>query len=365
MIYSDTQSEQVFWMQQALALAARGRYTTRPNPMVGCVIVKNGHKVGEGWHQYAGQPHAEVYALRQAGLAAQGATAYVTLEPCAHQGRTPPCADALIAAGITEVVVACLDPNPLVAGQGIARLEAAGIKCHHGILEAEAKQLNAGFLRAITGGLPWVRLKMAISLDGRVAMANGESKWITSSQARQAVQQDRARAGAIITGSGTVLADDPQLNVRKLADLPEGISLENIPQPLRVVLDRRGRLTGHHWQLMQQPAGLIICGPMPIEPVAQVTYWPSQALSALLLKLAQEQQVREVLVEAGSHLATAFLQENLVDELIIYQAPVLLGSSAQPMTQLQIAHLAERLQFECVDQQPCGLDLRLVLRRVT
>ena len=207
---STAQSDQ-HWMQQALALAKRGQYTTRPNPAVGCVLVKDNQLIGEGFHPKAGQPHAEVFALRQAGAQASGATAYVTLEPCAHFGRTPPCANALIEAGVARVVMATLDSNPQVAGIGRARIEAAGIGTTVGVCEAEAQALNAGFLQVMAGGRPYVRLKIAASLDGRTAMASGESKWITGAAARAEVQHWRAISGAVITGIGTILADVPKL----------------------------------------------------------------------------------------------------------------------------------------------------------
>ena len=222
------------WMALALRLAERGLHTTSPNPRVGCVLVKDGKVIGEGWHERAGEPHAEVHALRAAGKAARGATAYVTLEPCSHHGRTPPCADALIAAGVSRVVAAMQDPNPLVAGQGLQKLRAAGIEVEYGLMEAAARELNIGFISRMTRGTPWVRSKIAASLDGRTALANGTSKWITGEAARLDVQHWRARSCAVLTGIGTVLADDPQLNVR-------GISTER--QPLRVVLDSELRLS--------------------------------------------------------------------------------------------------------------------------
>ncbi len=222
------------WMAQALRLAELGLYTTSPNPRVGCVLVRDGKLIGEGWHKRAGEPHAEVHALRAAGESARGATAYVTLEPCSHHGRTPPCADALIAAGVRRVVVAMQDPNPLVAGQGIARLRAAGIDVECGLMEAAARELNIGFFSRMTRGTPWVRSKIAASLDGRTALANGASKWITGEAARRDVQHWRARSCAVLTGIGTVLADDPQLNVREPA---------TERQPLRVVVDSELRIS--------------------------------------------------------------------------------------------------------------------------
>lgn len=227
------------WMQRAIELARLGQYSTKPNPNVGCVLVKDGQLVGEGYHPRAGQPHAEVFALRDAGDAARGATAYVTLEPCAHYGRTPPCAKGLVEAGVARVVVACPDPNPLVAGKGVQILRDAGIQVEVGVLEQQAHQLNLGFLKAMATGQPYVRLKVASSLDGRTAMASGESKWITGNPARLDVQHWRAISAVVITGIETVLADDCQLNVRQLA-IHQDIS--SIVQPKRLVLDRQGRL---------------------------------------------------------------------------------------------------------------------------
>ncbi|MFX2222269.1 bifunctional diaminohydroxyphosphoribosylaminopyrimidine deaminase/5-amino-6-(5-phosphoribosylamino)uracil reductase RibD, partial [Acinetobacter baumannii] len=245
-----------YWMQQAIELAKRGLYSTKPNPNVGCVIVKDDQLIGEGFHPKAGQPHAEVFALREAGEHAQGATAYVTLEPCAHYGRTPPCAEALVKAQVKKVVVACPDPNPLVAGKGVQILENAGIEVEIGICEDLAAQLNQGFLKAMSTGMPYVRLKVASSLDGRTAMASGESKWITGSAARQDVQHWRAISGAVITGIDTVIADDCQLNVRSL----HNIDIETVAQPKRVILDRRGRLPLTA-KILENPETVMVMGP--------------------------------------------------------------------------------------------------------
>lgn len=351
----------VHWMQQALALARQGQYSTRPNPAVGCVLVREGLCVGQGFHPQAGQPHAEVFALREAGVQARGATAYVTLEPCAHFGRTPPCADALIAAGVGRVVMATLDANPLVAGQGRARLEAAGIPTTVGVCEAEARALNAGFLKVMAGGLPYVRLKIAASLDGRTAMASGESKWITGTAARLDVQHWRALSGAIITGSGTVLADDPALTVRQL---PSGAAPADIPAPLRVVLDRRGRVPAQA-RVMQDGGPTLLVGPGPGEalpPAVQQMDWPGAGLAGVLQQLRDQHQVRDVLVECGSELAGAFVQAGLVDELIVYLAPCLLGPEGRAMLALSVPQLSERVQLAWLDVQPVGADLRLRLR---
>lgn len=347
----------LYWMQHALQLARRGQYTTRPNPAVGCVLVKDGQMIGEGFHPKAGEPHAEVFALRQAGDAARGATAYVTLEPCAHFGRTPPCANALIAAGVAHVVMATLDSNPQVAGQGRDRLEAAGITTTVGVCQTEAQALNAGFLKVMAGGLPYVRLKMAASLDGRTAMASGESKWITGAAARQDVQHWRALSGAVITGIDTILADDPLLNVRHVADATD---LALIPQPLRVVLDRQGRMPSQA-QLLQDPTSVLVVGSATL---AGVETWPTQDLADLLARLRDDKQIHDVLVECGSTLAAAFLQAGLVDELIVYLAPTLLGSQARPMFGLPLQYMAEQVRFEWLDVAHMGDDLRVRLKPV-
>lgn len=344
-----------YWMQQALALAKRGQYTARPNPAVGCVLVKDGQLIGEGFHPKAGLPHAEVFALRQAGEQARGATAYVTLEPCAHFGRTPPCANALIDAGVARVVLATLDSNPQVAGIGLARIEAAGIQATVGVCEAEAQALNAGFLQVMAGGRPYVRLKIAASLDGRTAMASGESKWITGTEARDEVQHWRALSGAVITGIGTVLADDPLLNVRVV---PDHTPLAEISQPLRVVLDRQGRMPPDA-QLLQQPESVLLVGAAQL---AGIETWKNSDLAELLNRLRDEKQIRDVLVEAGATLSAAFLQADLVDELIVYLAPILLGSSARPMVDLPLMQMAQQLRFELIEMQKIGDDVRLTLR---
>lgn len=342
------------WMHQAIELAKQGWYTTRPNPVVGCVIVKSEQQIGSGFHQRAGGPHAEVFALREAGIAAQGATAYVTLEPCAHTGRTPPCALALIDAGVSRVVMASLDSNPLVAGKGKALLEAAGIACTVGVCEQEARVLNPGFLRVMAGGLPWVRLKIGMSLDGRTAMASGESKWITGAASRLDVQSWRARSGAIITGSGTVLADDPAMTVR---ELPELESIADIPQPLVAILDRSGRVKPEA-QLFRQPDRLRVFGSR--SPVAAVPAHPAESLVSVLEQLRDRDQVREVLVEAGPALSGAFIQAGLVDELIVYQAPTLLGERARPMVQLGLERLEQQVRWSLREVVRFGEDVRLV-----
>ena len=346
------------WMKQAIALALQGQYSTKPNPNVGCVIVKDGLLLGTGYHPKAGQPHAEVFAMREAGEQTQGATAYVTLEPCAHYGRTPPCAKGLVEAGVARVVIACPDPNPLVAGKGVQILKEAGIEVDVGICQAEAHQLNAGFLKAMATGMPYVRLKVASSLDGRTAMASGESKWITGPAARLDVQHFRAISGVVITGIETILADDPQLNVRQLQGVAD---LTMVVQPKRLVLDRQGRLPLTA-QILQQPDTVMVMGPYRQELAdLGVIQFAVQPLDQLLTQLVQSHQIYDVMVEAGATLSTAFLQEKLVDEMISYVAPTLLGQSARAMFNAEFSQMAEQLRFKLMDVTQLGDDVRLTL----
>lgn len=339
-----------YFMQLAIDLAKKGQFTTRPNPCVGCVIVKDGQIIGKGYHYQAGQPHAEVFALQEAkaniGNDLSGATAYVTLEPCSHHGRTPPCADALIKANISRVVVAVTDPNPKVAGGGIAKLQNAGIHVTTNVCHDKAYDLNQGFFKTMSGKLPYVRLKIACSLDGRMAMANGQSKWITGELARQDVQQLRAMSGAIITGSQTILDDVPNLNVRS----KNFANLADIPQPLLVILDRRKRLSlQDDCVKLQQNRPLWLCQ-------------DDKNLSEILTILRDDYQIHDVLVESGATLATAFLQANLVDELIVYQAPCLLGNTAKPMFNASFDYIHEQLRFNLVSRETIGDDLKLIFK---
>lgn len=351
------------WMAQALRLAERALYTTSPNPRVGCVLVNNDKVVGEGWHERAGEPHAEVHALRLAGEAALGSTAYVTLEPCSHYGRTPPCADALIAAGVKRVVVAVEDPNPQVAGQGIAKLRAAGIAVECGLMEMAAYELNIGFFKRMKLDMPWVRSKIAASLDGRTALANGESKWITSPAARKDVQYWRARSCAVLTGIGTILADDPQLNVREIA---------TNRQPFRAVLDSSLRLPNNA-KLLQQPGVLIYTATQDAEKIfameqkgACVAVLPDAQgrvdVAAVMVDLAKR-GCNEVLVEAGSQLNGALLSAGLVDELVLYLAPQFLGDVARGMAGLgELTSLDQRINLEWQDVRNVGQDLRILAK---
>lgn len=347
-----------YWMAQALAEAKTALYRTRPNPAVGCVIVKDDQMIGRGATAPVGGSHAEVFALREAGDRAEGATAYVTLEPCAHFGRTPPCAEALVRAKVARVVIATLDPNPLVAGKGQKILNNAGITTQVGVLEQDAIELNRGFLKVMAGGLPYVRLKVASSLDGRTAMASGESKWITGVDARLDVQYWRARSAVVITGIQTVLADDCQLNVRALADVED---ISAIVQPKRLILDRQGRLPLTA-KILHAPESLMVMGPFRQELAdLGVLQLPVQSLRELLATLSKEYHLYDVMVEAGTTLATAFLQEKLVDEMISYIAPTLLGQSARAMFSADLHKMSEQLRFKLFDVTQIGQDIRLRL----
>ena len=351
-------------MAQALRLAERGLYTTQPNPRVGCVIAHGEELLGAGWHQRAGEPHAEVYALREAAERARGATAYVTLEPCAHQGRTPPCADALIAAGVKRVMIAAEDPFPQVDGRGIGKLRAAGIAVDTGLMREAARELNVGFFSRIERGRPFVRVKLAMSLDGRTALANGESKWITGEAARADVQRWRARSSAILSGSGTVRADDPRLTVRLLQD-------EEFTPPLRVILDRQLRTPAGSQVLDGSMPTLLLHGAAAscadqrfarVERVALATHGDTLDLRAVLALLAGR-GCNEVHVEAGPTLCGALFAAGLVDELLLYIAPLLLGDSARPLLHLPtLDDMTRRWRLQVIDQRMLGQDIRLRLR---
>ncbi|MEP0355787.1 bifunctional diaminohydroxyphosphoribosylaminopyrimidine deaminase/5-amino-6-(5-phosphoribosylamino)uracil reductase RibD [Paraglaciecola sp.] len=361
-------------MALAIKLAKRGQYTTSPNPNVGCVITKScGEIVGQGWHQKAGSPHAEVHALKQAGSLAKGATAYVTLEPCSHFGRTPPCAKALVEAGISRVVVAMQDPNPLVSGRGMQILQRAGVVVQHGLLKSAAAQLNLGFIKRMSTGLPRVTVKLAASLDGKTALQNGLSQWITGPKARQDVQRHRAKSCAILSGSGTVMADNPTLNVRfkELGLTPEVLAEENLRQPIRVILDGRNQLPPNLRLLQQsskQVAGdvLLINGTHSQHQFANhVSQWQAPFngnklnLDAVMQELANR-QINDIWVEAGAKLAGALIQNNLTDELILYQAPKLIGSSGQNLFDiLPIESMDEVHDLSWSDVRQVGKDLKM------
>ena len=350
-------------MARALALAERGLETTTPNPRVGCVVARDGEIVGEGWHERAGEPHAEVHALRAAGERARGATAYVTLEPCSHHGRTPPCADALVAAGVARVIAAMEDPNPQVAGKGLARLRAAGIDTAAGLLQAQAHELNIGFISRMTRGRPWLRMKTASTLDGKTALNNGVSQWITGEAARRDGHRWRARACAVLTGIGTVRADDPQLSVR---------AVPCSRQPLRVLVDAR---------LEVSPEARILAGGHCLiatatddaektaalrERGAELLRLPDAAGKVALPALLQElgrRGLNEVHVEAGFGLNGSLLREGCVDELLMYFAPMLVGEAAQGLFRLpELAALDRALRLKLVDLRAVGEDFRLIAR---
>ncbi|MEM0654536.1 bifunctional diaminohydroxyphosphoribosylaminopyrimidine deaminase/5-amino-6-(5-phosphoribosylamino)uracil reductase RibD [Klebsiella huaxiensis] len=359
------------YMARALKLAARGRFTTHPNPNVGCVIVKDGEIVGEGFHYRAGEPHAEVHALRMAGEKAKGATAYVTLEPCSHHGRTPPCCEALIAAGVSRVVAAMQDPNPQVAGRGLYRLQQEGIDVSHGLMMNEAEALNKGFLKRMRTGFPYIQLKMGASLDGRTAMASGESQWITSPQARRDVQRLRAQSHAILTSSATVLTDDPALTVRwdeLNADTQALYPRENLRQPLRIVIDSQNRVTPQH-RIVQQAGEMLFA-----RTHEDVRQWPENVRSLLvpehnghldlvvLMMQLGKQQINSIWVEAGPTLAGALLQAGLVDELIVYIAPKLLGTDARGLCALPgLEKLEQAPHFKFNEIRHVGPDICLHL----
>ncbi|MBI1887128.1 MAG: bifunctional diaminohydroxyphosphoribosylaminopyrimidine deaminase/5-amino-6-(5-phosphoribosylamino)uracil reductase RibD [Nitrosomonadales bacterium] len=385
------------WMARALRLAERGLYSASPNPRVGCVLVKGDAVAGEGWHQRAGEPHAEVHALRAAGDAARGATAYVTLEPCSHHGRTPPCAEALIEAGVARVVVAAQDPNPQVAGAGMARLRAAGIAVDCGLMEAAAHDLNIGFFARMARGTPWLRSKIAMSLDGRTALNNGKSQWITGAAARRDVQHWRARSCAVLTGINTVLADDARLNVREIEGAARtrwgealgcgkgGQAADCVPkvldelgaaavrQPLRVVLDSQLRMPLDARVLYGGGSALIYTASEDggksaalRDFGAEVVMLPDAAgrvdLVAMLRDLARR-GCNELLVEAGSTLNGALLRAGLVDELLLYLAPQLLGDAARGVAQLgELTSLEQRVNLKWRDVRQVGEDLRILAR---
>lgn len=351
------------WMARALQLAELGLFTTTPNPRVGCVLVRDGQVVGEGWHRRAGEPHAEVHALAQAGDRARGATAYVTLEPCAHHGRTPPCADALVRAGVARVVAAMEDPNPLVAGRGLARLREAGIAAHCGVLETEARELNIGFVSRMTRGRPWLRLKAAATLDGKTALHNGVSQWITGPDARRDAHRWRARSCAVLTGIGTVRDDDPQLNVR---------AIPTERQPLRIVVDARLETPLHAHVLDGGP--VLIAGavddPARIAALqargADVLILPNDAgkvaLPALLAELGRR-GLNEITAESGFKLNGSLLREGCVDELVLYLAPTLVGDAARGLFNLPaLDALADQRRLNFRDVRQIGPDLRIVAR---
>jgi diaminohydroxyphosphoribosylaminopyrimidine deaminase/5-amino-6-(5-phosphoribosylamino)uracil reductase len=350
-------------MALALQLAARGLYTTDPNPRVGCVIADAESVVGRGWHENAGGPHAEIAALRDAGRPVRGMTAYVSLEPCSHHGRTPPCVDALLEAGLARVVIAGADPNPEVDGRGLDRLRAGGVQVDVGLMADESEELNCGFFSRMRNGRPWVRVKSAISLDGRTALPSGESKWITNAESRHDVQRWRARSSAILTGIGTVLADDPRMNARV-----EAPAL----QPLRVVADSRWR-TPPDSRILEHPEDTLLAGDRGRDVPASLAETGVQLLPLPvagggvelgdLLRSLARRGVNEVQVEAGARLCGALLDGGLVDELLIYQAPVLLGEGGPgPFRLGPLESMADSTHFKLLELARFGDDLRIRLQ---
>jgi diaminohydroxyphosphoribosylaminopyrimidine deaminase/5-amino-6-(5-phosphoribosylamino)uracil reductase len=375
-------SDDYRFMQRAIMLAKQGHYTTSPNPRVGCVLVTyaqgQGTIIGEGFHQKAGEGHAEVNALKMAGEKARGATAYITLEPCSHYGRTPPCAEGLIKAGVKHVIAAMVDPNPKVAGNGLKKLEQAGITTQQGLLTQAAESLNIGFIKQMTTGLPYVRCKLAASLDGKTAMKSGESKWITSPESRQDVQRLRAQSCAIISGADSILADDAKMTVRwsELGELKNSYQKELVRQPVRVILDSQNRLTPN-LALFNENSPIILIRntienihqwPHFVEqvclPFAQTSESQHIDLRALLEYLAKL-NLNDVLIESGSRLAGAFVEQNLVDELILYQAPKLMGAASKSLVNMtSVEHLSQAKELEITDVRMTGKDIRIIAKIV-
>ena len=355
-------------MHRALMLARRGLMTTRPNPAVGCVITSDNKVVGEGWHHQAGEPHAEVHALRSAGQKARGATAYVTLEPCSHIGRTPPCCDALIEAGVKRVVVAMQDPNPRVSGNGIQRLKAAGISVDVGVLQSAAESLNPGFISRMTRQRPWVTLKMATSLDAKTALSDGRSQWITSSDSRSDVQFFRAQADAILSGAATILADDPKLTVRvdqwpKSRPLPEPLK-----QPVRIIIDSQHRVNDEA-RVFDSPAPVWLVRTTPGKPswhphchelIIAADPNGKVSLPALMVELANR-EINQLWTECGANLAGALIQQQLCDRLMIYSSGQLLGHHGRSVIDMnEPLNLASAPRFKIIDRRQVGPDQRLV-----
>jgi diaminohydroxyphosphoribosylaminopyrimidine deaminase / 5-amino-6-(5-phosphoribosylamino)uracil reductase len=357
------------WMALAIQQAAKGRYSTHPNPRVGCVIVKQGRLLASGFHEYPGGPHAEINALAQLGGQAQGCTVYVTLEPCSHTGKTPPCADALIKAQPERVVIAMQDPNPVVAGNGIKRLQAAGIEVTTGVLETQAQQLNAGFIKRMLQQMPFVRVKMAASLDGRTALSNGVSQWITGDEARRDVQFLRAQSSAIFSTAQTVIADDASLNVRlQKQDLHQRV---DVRQPIRVVLDRELRLTGKESLFsVNSPIWILTCETDQRQyqrldfPQVEILPVPEDSEHQIdlqaVLKLLAQREINEIHSECGATMAGALLKEGLVDELVMYLAPSLLGNQSWGMFDLgEISIMSDSLKLSIQDVRQIGDDIKI------
>jgi diaminohydroxyphosphoribosylaminopyrimidine deaminase/5-amino-6-(5-phosphoribosylamino)uracil reductase len=365
------------YMQRAIDLAKKGHYTTSPNPRVGCVLVSSDKGqlkiVGEGFHAKAGEGHAEVNALAMAGSQAKGATAYVTLEPCSHYGRTPPCAEGLIKAGVKHVIAAMVDPNPKVSGRGLKLLEQAGITTQSGLLEKEAKALNIGFVTLMTTGTPYVRCKLAASLDGKTAMANGESKWITGVEARKDVQRLRAQSCAVLSGADSVIYDNAKMNVRwqELGKLQENYPEKKLRQPVRVVIDGKNRLTPE-LAFFQKTSKIIIIRrtlenspswPHFVQQVVVPETDNQQVNLVEVLKYLAQQGINDLLIESGARLTGAFIEQNLVDELILYQAPKLMGSDGKGLVNMpSITALSNAKALDISDVSLIGKDIRITAK---
>lgn len=353
-------------MSRALALAKKGRFTTSPNPNVGCVIAHGDHIVGEGFHFRAGEPHAEVFALRQAKEKAKGATAYVTLEPCSHYGRTPPCAEALVKAGVSKVICAMQDPNPQVAGRGFKILTDAGIQVEVGLLESDAVALNPAFIQQMSTGKPFVQLKLAASLDGQTALSNGQSQWITSPNARRDVQAFRARAGAVLSTSKTVIDDNASLNVR-WSELPDSVKDEYaegaLRQPIRVILDRQHKLTSS-LRLFSVPGEIItVSDSEPADLCIGLDSSRGIDLEQTFARLNRDYQINHLWVEAGSTLASSLLKQDLVDELVLYLAPKLMGADGRGLFHLLgLENMEQVIELDIRDMRMVGPDIRIIAR---
>lgn len=369
-----TENNHEHWMAKAIELAKKGLYTTHPNPRVGCVLVKDQQIIGQGFHLKAGEGHAEVNALADAKQDVVGATAYVTLEPCSHHGKTPPCADALIKAGVARVVYGMQDPNPEVSGRGLSKIKKAGIEVIGPVLEADCEALNPGFIKRMREGLPFIRVKLAMSLDGRTAMESGESQWITGPEARLDVQRLRAQSDAIVTGIGSVLMDNPSMTVRIDCD-DQDVDAKTVRQPLRVVMDTALSILPEAKILQPAKQACVFCVEDDLENEhldvlkkkgVTVRFSPRGEDGRLDLLDAMEQladaSINEVLLETGAELAGGFLQAGLVDEIVIYMAPKLLGSSARPLFQLPLDTMGEAVELELKSVTQIGQDLRLVYR---
>ncbi|NRA82441.1 MAG: bifunctional diaminohydroxyphosphoribosylaminopyrimidine deaminase/5-amino-6-(5-phosphoribosylamino)uracil reductase RibD [Gammaproteobacteria bacterium] len=356
------------YMQQAINLAKLGRFTTSPNPNVGCVLVKDGQVIGSGYHQKAGQGHAEVNALKEAGEGAKGATAYVTLEPCSHYGRTPPCADGLINAGVKRVVIAMSDPNPQVSGRGITKLEQAGIEVVTGLLEAEAQALNPGFIKRMITNMPHVTVKLGVTLDGCTALNDGTSQWITSSDARVDVQQHRAQHCAILTGSGTVIQDNPSLNLRwgELGSVQQVITPEQLRQPVRIVIDSANQVLPTHKMIALESPIILVrrhqdLNDWPAHVEQLIIAGSGQFDLAEVLAILAERQINSIWVEAGAKLSGALLSAQLVDKIVIYQAPKLIGDLGKGLFHLpQITKMAQIIDLTIEQLTMVGRDIKIV-----